>query len=90
MCFYNKKVNYEKTIYCYNHYSAGIGPWFYHYEDFAYEVEGNLKLLALSEIYYVNLAGVEDGDYIGSYSVFTVSVEIEVTLKIILYKKLSY
>ena len=26
-------------------------------------------------------AGVEDGDYIGSYSVFTVSVEVEVTVK---------
>ncbi len=44
-------------------------------------IEGNLKQLALSGIYYVDLAGVEDGDYIVSYSVFTVSVEVEITVK---------
>lgn len=40
-----------------------------------------MKQLALSGIYYVDLAGVEDGDYIVSYSVFTVSVEVEITVK---------
>lgn len=43
--------------------------------------EGNLKQLALSEISDVDLATVEDGDYIGSYSAFPVSAEVRVTIK---------
>lgn len=45
------------------------------------KLEANLIQLAHSEILDVNLASAEDGDYLGSYSVFPVSAEVRVTLK---------
>lgn len=44
-------------------------------------IENNLKELTLLEINDVNLTNVKDGDYIGTYSSFPVSVEVKVTIE---------
>ncbi len=44
-------------------------------------IENNLRELTLLEINDVNLTNVKDGDYIGTYSSFPVSVEVKVTIE---------
>lgn len=44
-------------------------------------IENNLKELTLIEINDVDLTNVKDGDYVGTYSAFPVSVEVKVTIE---------
>jgi uncharacterized protein with FMN-binding domain len=78
--FYEES-RYEKTIYCDNLVILVLATCFVTAKTLLSRFEANLKQLAYSEISDVNLASAKDGDYIGSYSAFPVSVEVKVTIK---------
>lgn len=45
-------------------------------------IETNLEKLACSDVYDVDLSKVDDGVYTGSYKVFPIAVEVEVTINV--------